>query len=78
MLTLLVLNEDMCKGECKPSSGEIISIVAGFFYLGVDINILFCPVPKDAVMCGNRIQSVDTRDCKSNEVPRLETKQLRN
>ena len=69
MLTLLMLNENECDGECKPSGGAVTAIIAGIFYLGVGINILMCPAPKTAVITGGAVQADETKETKLNEVP---------
>mmetsp|Transcript_6658 Transcript_6658/g.8808 ORF Transcript_6658/g.8808 Transcript_6658/m.8808 type:complete len:221 (+) Transcript_6658:240-902(+) len=64
MLTLLVLNEDLCNGDaadalklqdpsyqCSLGQDGATSIVAGiFFFLAIGITILVCPVPKTQVI----------------------------
>ena len=75
MLTLLFLIDEEYIRDCKPSGGAITAIIAGIFYLGVGINILFCPVPKTAVIPGNRkcfqnasVQAFEEKDNKPHEV----------
>jgi len=63
MLTLLILNEDICNGDdadalkvqdpayqCNLGTDGVTSIVAGIFYLGIGITVLVCPVPKTQVV----------------------------